>query len=425
MLKRFLKWLGAPNVFPAVLVCIALLMVVLVFVVQHNEGDKVVTVQSLPVKLTPTPSVQASPNTITKTAVVQSGEALSTIFDQFHVPYNTLQAIMDLPKAKAHLLLIVPGQKIHFIFNLQKQLVGLTTSISLNQTLELSYTKAKQWQAQVVTKPYSIVLQYLHGQVHASLSRAMERAGLPVKLRNQLVGIFSERIHYRRDIKPGDTFSVLYQQYYLDGKPVKVGRIELATIITKHHLYQAIYYQDPKGHGGYYDQRGQNLKLGMERYPIKFDHISSPFTYRRLDPILHVYRPHLGVDLAANRGTPVHAVGPGYISFIGKKGGYGNAIMIHYGDHYVTLCGHMWKFAKGLHKGSRVHAGEVIGYVGSTGWSTGPHLHYGVFKDGTALNPVKMKLPDGAPVSSRYLYDFKMHAKLLLSQLQLHNEANI
>ena len=359
---------------------------------------------------------QNTADTHTKTVTVHSGQSLSGIFQSLSIQNVVLQQIMQLPLAKKYLHLILPGQKLNFIFDQTELLQQLSFSISDQQNLQITFSN-NRWHAKIIQLPVTFKLKSAEGTIKLDLNLTAKHIGLPKTITAQIANIFSDKINFLKDIRPGDHFKVLYQQEYVNGKFTKNGHVVIAEFFTKKQHYTAIYYKDPKGHSGYYAPDGKNMKLGLMRYPLKFKRISSPFTYRRLDPILHVYRPHLGVDLAADRGTPLHAVGNGEIIFMGKKGGYGNAIIVRYGPHITILCGHLEKFAKHLHKYSKVKMGQVIGYVGSTGWSTGPHVHYEIHLNGVPVNPVTLKLPDGKPVAWRYRKAFKQHAQELINQL--------
>ena len=176
-------------------------------------------------------------------------------------------------------------------------------------------------------------------------------------------------------------------------------------------------YTDPKGHSSYYSPDGRSMRKAFLRSPVDFRRISSRFTRSRCHPILGVCRPHRGVDYAAAVGTPIKAAGDGKIIFRGWKGGYGRAIIIRHGTKYSTLYGHMSRFKRGLHTGSRVKQGQIIGYVGQSGLATGPHLHYEFRVNGVHRNPLTVKLPQAAPIPAAYKQDFLATSRPRLAQL--------
>ena len=197
----------------------------------------------------------------------------------------------------------------------------------------------------------------------------------------------------------------------------------VAEFINKGQTHYAVRYTYPKNHTGYYTLDGRGVQPLFLRKPVHYKRISSYFTYRRMDPYLHVMRPHLGVDFAAKRGTPIHSIGNGRVIFCGRDHGYGNAVVIRYSRKYKTLYGHMEKFAKGLHTGQFVKRGQIIGYIGSTGWSTGPHLHFEMYVYGIPRNPLKMSFPGGKSIPASYSKRYLAYAHKMLNRFNLYQSA--
>jgi murein DD-endopeptidase MepM/ murein hydrolase activator NlpD len=254
--------------------------------------------------------------------------------------------------------------------------------------------------------------------ITSSLFEAGQSAGLSNQLIMELAHIFGWDIDFALNIRRGDSFSVVYEEDYLNGKKLNNGPILAAEFVNQGHVYKAIRYTDPTGNSDYYDPRGKSMRKAFLRTPVAFTRISSRFGLR-YHPILHRKRMHTGVDYAAPRGTPIKATSDGKIVFIGRKGGYGNAILIKHNGIYSTLYGHMERFHRGMHRGKRVKQGQIIGYVGSTGLATGPHLHYEFRVHGVFRNPLTVKLPDAKPIKAAYRQDFEKHAQVLLSQLSV------
>ncbi|HET7588034.1 MAG TPA: M23 family metallopeptidase [Gammaproteobacteria bacterium] len=225
------------------------------------------------------------------------------------------------------------------------------------------------------------------GRIRHSLYRSARSAGLSRELTAALVGIFARRVDYRHDIQAGDRFVVVYE--HDDGEP----RIVAAELDLQGRAMRAFRYTDGSGQPAWYAMNGQPLKPTLLRTPVDYTRVSSPFSRRRLNPVLHIYRPHYGVDLAAPAGTPVRAAGDGRVTFRGRDGGYGKLIIINNPGPFSTRYGHMQRFAKGIHVGSYVQQGDVIGYVGSTGVATGPHLHFEIRVNGKPRPPLKVELP--------------------------------
>ncbi len=260
-------------------------------------------------------------------------------------------------------------------------------------------------------------LAYASGTIDSSLFAAGQKAGLSDTVVMQLAAIFGWDVDFALDIRHGDSFTVLYEQQYLDGEKLADGNIIAAEFINQGTAYNAIRFTDPSGNGGYYTPAGLSMRKAFLRSPVDFYRISSRFQRERLNPVLHIRRPHLGVDYAAPTGTPIKAAGDGKIIFRGRKGGYGNVIIIQHTGVYRTLYGHMSRFRGGLSVGSHVRQGQVIGYVGMTGLATGPHLHYEFLVNGTHRNPLTVKLPNASPIAAKYRAAFEAQAKTLMARL--------
>ena len=201
-------------------------------------------------------------------------------------------------------------------------------------------------------------------------------------LANEFIQSYKKSINFKRDLRKGDKLVIAYTKKIRLGRQFGNPSIEAAMIETrgvKHYIYK---YKDR-----YYNEKGKEIEGFFLSQPCRYTRISDRFTYKRWHPILHKYRAHLGIDFAAPIGTPVHAAGNGRVIFAGRKGGYGNCIIINHIDGYKTLYAHLRKFARGIRRGKYVKKGKTIGYVGSTGLSTGPHLHFGLYKNNHAINP--------------------------------------
>ena len=200
------------------------------------------------------------------------------------------------------------------------------------------------------------------------------------------------------DIQQGDRFTVVYEEVFQDGVRLRSGNILAAKFVNEGREYRAVRYVDDKGRGEYFTPDGRSLRKAFIRAPVQFSRISSRFNPSRRHPVLNTIRAHRGVDYAAPTGTPVRAAGEGRVRYVGRQGGYGNVIELEHGSGVVTVYGHLSRFAKGLHRGQRVELGKVIGYVGSTGLATGPHLHYEYRVRGVHKNPQTVPLPDALPI---------------------------
>lgn len=232
------------------------------------------------------------------------------------------------------------------------------------------------------------------GTIYSSLSKAAREQQIPYEVIDELVDLFGNRIDFRKDLKVGDTFSIIYQEQRNErGALIKTGSIIAASIENDGKLLAAVRHQPKSGEARYYDENGSVQGEFFLRYPVQFTRISSVFTTKRLHPILGKHRPHNGVDFSAPTGTPVRSIAQGIITEMGFDRGRGNYVKIQHGPKYMTEYFHLCKFAPGLRRGSSVAKGTILGGVGATGLATAPHLHFGFFENGTYHDPLKAKLP--------------------------------
>ncbi|ADE12675.1 Peptidase M23 [Sideroxydans lithotrophicus ES-1] len=263
------------------------------------------------------------------------------------------------------------------------------------------------------------------GEIETNLFAATDEAGLPDPAANQLSDIFGGDIDFHRDLRKGDKFTVIYEMNYINGEPVRTGRIISAEFINRGHIYRAAYFQTSENSGDYYSPDGKSMHKAFLRSPLEFSRISSVFSKSRFHPILNKWRAHKGVDYAAPIGTKVKVTSDGVVAFVGKQHGYGNVVMVDHQGHFTTVYGHLSRFAGGLHKGERVSQGQVIAYVGMTGLATGPHLHYEFRMNGVQRDPLKVALPDGKPISETQQAAFTAATSPLFAELDTFHNTRI
>jgi len=257
-------------------------------------------------------------------------------------------------------------------------------------------------------------------EIRSSLFAATDSAGLSDAIATQLADIFSTDIDFHRDLRRGDHFSVLYEVYYDGGEPARSGRVLASEFINVGKLYRAVYFQQSEKHGGYYTADGRNIRKAFLRSPLEYSRITSGFSSSRFHPILKEWRAHKGIDYAAPTGTRVKATGDGVVEFAGRDNrGYGNLVVLRHQSKYSTWYGHLSSFAKGLRKGMRVGQSEVIGFVGSTGLATGPHLHYEFRINDMHQNPLRVVMPAAPPITSEQKPVFDAEVAPLVLQLML------
>lgn len=224
----------------------------------------------------------------------------------------------------------------------------------------------------------------------------------------QIVEMFSTDIDFASDLRRGDRFNVVYETIWQDGEFVRSGRVLSAEFRNGGKTWQAVWFNQPGSidQGAYYDLNGKSLKKAFLKSPLQFSRVTSGFSMR-LHPISGKWKQHKGIDFAAPVGTPIRAAGDGVIDFAGAQGGYGNVIVVQHGSVYSTAYAHMSRIAPGMRRGSRVSQGEVIGYVGTTGWSTGPHLHYEFRVNNFARDPNSIVTPQMQALTGPELQRFQ------------------
>jgi murein DD-endopeptidase MepM/ murein hydrolase activator NlpD len=261
--------------------------------------------------------------------------------------------------------------------------------------------------------PLAVQQELKSAVVHSSLFAATDEAGIPDGVALQLADIFGGEIDFHRELRSGDRFTVLYEMLTLEGRPLRAGRVLAAEFVRQGRTLRAVRYGE-----GYYAPGGKNLRKAFLRSPLEFSRVSSGFGLR-MHPFMKSWRAHQGIDYAARAGTRVRAASDGVVEFAGRRGGYGNVIVLRHQGQYSTLYGHLSGFAHGIRAGARVVQGDTIGTVGQTGWATGPHLHYEFHVGGVARNPLSIALPAAAPLELHELNAFRAYSAPLVAQLDL------
>mgnify|MGYP001290302534 FL=1 len=348
---------------------------------------------------------------------VMDGENLSIIFEEFKVPLNTAYRIFRLDKNNL-LSKIKPGDEMKFTY-LGEDITGIEiikdsiNSILIEITDKISIKK--------ISKDVELIQSFKSGVIKTSFYEAALDAEIPDSIIMDFAYIFGWDIDFIFDIREGDSFNVIYETSYSDGEKVKNGDIILAKFVNRGKIYSANRFFLNENDKEFFDDNGNNLQKAFLRAPLDFAYISSHFNPNRMHPVLHTIRAHNGVDYAAKTGSPVRTTGNGTVHYAGRRNGCGNEIVIKHSNDYSTRYCHLNKFKSGIKKGTKVIQGETIGFVGSTGLATGPHLHY-EFKIGNKhVDPVKLQLPSAEPISQNLRPDFDKilkDNKLLLSKLE-------
>ena len=355
---------------------------------------------------------------------VKSGDSLATIFNRLDISAQQLHAVLEEGGAAHNLKKIHPGQKLRVLTSEKQGLVKLSYPIDKLSTLEVS-RNGEAFDISTTHRTPERREVSASATINSSLFLAANKAGMSDNITMELAGIFGWDIDFALDIRKGDSFTVLYEEIYLDGEHIDNGEILAAEFINQGKRYQAVRYTDAGGRTDYYALNGESMRKTFLRTPVEFSRISSRFSTGRKHPILNKIRAHKGVDYAASTGTPIKSTANGKIIHIGNKGGYGKTIIVQHGTRYSTLYAHMSKYRGGLKKGSRVRQGQTIGYIGSSGLATGPHLHYELRVDGTHRDPLRVKLPGADPLNEKYMADFNSKAKALIAQIDLVRDVQV
>jgi murein DD-endopeptidase MepM/ murein hydrolase activator NlpD len=349
--------------------------------------------------------------------VVRRNDTLDRIFRQLKLSLNDLATIRNVPGVRENLDQLRPGDTIQLTHD-EGLVYALTRRIS--ETEVLSVKRGDDgFSAEVIATPLEVRTMRTHGTIESSLFVAARSAGVSADLIMRLANdIFGWKIDFALEIQPGDSFDIVYEQKYRDGQYIGDGDILAADFVNEGKLHRAVYFASSDGQvAGYFGPDGRSMKRQFLRAPLDFTRISSNFNPSRRHPILNTIRAHKGVDYAAPTGTIIKAAGEGRIGFLGTKGGYGRVVILEHGAGISTLYGHMSRFAKGARNGQRVSQGQTIGYVGSSGAATGPHLHYEYRVNGVHKNPRTVQLPDAKPIPEQYMAEFQKQSGVLMADL--------
>ncbi|WP_339500954.1 peptidoglycan DD-metalloendopeptidase family protein [Pseudomonas silesiensis] len=364
----------------------------------------------------PVPAIEEKKAPSHREVVVAKGDTLSTLFEKVGLPATSAYEVMASGKQAKLFGQLKRGQKLEFELNPEGQLVNLHSKVSDLETISLTRNDKGYAFNRITAKP-TVRSAYAHGVINSSLSQSAARAGLSHRMTMDMASVFGYDVDFAQDIRPGDQFDVIYEQKVVNGKAVGTGPILSARFVNRGKIYTAVRYTNKQGNTSYYTADGNSMRKAFIRTPVDFARISSKFSMGRKHPILNKIRAHKGVDYAAPRGTPIKAAGDGKVLLAGRRGGYGNTVIIQHGNTYRTLYGHMQGFAKGVKTGGSVKQGQVIGYIGTTGLSTGPHLHYEFQVNGVHVDPLGQKVAMADPISKAERARFLAQSQPLMARM--------
>lgn len=360
-------------------------------------------------------SVSASVDTpyINETRI-RSGDTLAAVLQRLELDEPGLQTFLTHDASARSIYKLYPGRSVQAATDAEGKLVWL----------RYIHTPGNDSEGQVVTKMLHVVpdgtgyaadelventdrqTRVAVGTIKSSLFGATDAAGIPDSITLQMADILAGKVDFLRDLRQGDQFRVVYETRSHDGRYAGAGRVMAVEFINQGKTYNAVWFSaNGNGQGAYYDFDGTNLRGTFLKTALKFTRISSTFG-GRMHPIHGRWMGHKGVDYAAPTGTPIHSVADGTIEFAGTQSGYGNIIVIKHSDKYTTAYAHQSRLAEGMRKGTKVSQGQLIGYVGSTGWATGPHLHYEFRVDGQPIDPLAADLPIARTLDAKEVQAF-------------------
>lgn len=343
---------------------------------------------------------------------VRSGDTLATLLDRLGVDDNEAASFIKSDPIARNVMQLKAGKRVQAQTSEDGELNWLSSTISSgrNEAVRNIVITREGGKLKAVEAPVAMErrIEMRSGTIKSSLFAATDAAQIPDNIASQIVDMFSTDIDFGSDLRRGDRFNIVYETFWQNGEYVHAGRVLAGEFMNGPATYQSVWFEDPSSaqSGGYYGFDGKSLKKAFLKSPLEFTRISSGFSVRK-HPISGLWKAHKGVDFAAATGTPIRAAGDGTIDFAGKQGGYGNMVVIKHWSNYSTAYAHMSRFATNLRKGAKVSQGQVIGYVGTTGWSTGPHLHYEFRVNNQARNPMTVDIPNAQPLAASQMQRFR------------------
>jgi len=376
------------------------------------------------VALAPVAGTSESDDTYWHEERVQRGDTIAGLLTRLGVEDPEAVRFLRTSREARGMRQLVPGRMVRAETGDDGRLIELRYSTGIMMLVVSPSATGFVVKEQVAPLERRVVMK--SGEVKSSLFAATDDANLTDAVADQLAQIFSTDIDFHKDLRRGDRFTIVYEMYYDSGEAVKSGRVLAAEFVNQGKAHQAIWFQQPDGHGDYYDFDGKPIKKTFLRSPLEFSRISSGFTSERLHPILQRLRAHTGVDYAAPAGTGVKAVADGVVEFAGQQSGYGNVVILRHQKRYTSLYAHLSAFGRSAQTGFPVSQGDVVGYVGMTGLATGPHLHFELRVDDVHVDPTGLTaMAEAPPILPEQRAEFEAVARPLGLRLGLLRGTNV
>lgn len=355
-------------------------------------------------------ALEASEQHFVREEKVLRGDTLGALMLRLGIDDNEANNFIKTDATAKGVLQVKAGKSVRAQTNDEGELEWLQASLpdgtdKPSRTLMVTRDASGKLSAAEVLSKLERRVEMRSGNIRSSLFAATDEAQIPDNVANQIVSMFETNVDFRY-LQRGDHFNVVYETFWQNGEFVKTGKVLAGEFSNVGKLFQSVWFDEAGGNGGYYSFDGKSLKKAFLKSPLEFTRVSSGFSMR-VHPISGQWKRHTGVDFAAVTGTPIRATSDGVIESVGPSGGYGNLVVVKHWSNYSTAYAHMSRFASGIRKGSKVSQGEVIGYVGTTGWSTGPHLHYEFRVGNEPRDPLSVSIPNAAPLASNDMPRFK------------------
>lgn len=355
---------------------------------------------------------------------IRAGDNLASLLTRLGVADEAATSFIKSDSRARAFMQLRPGRRVQAKLNADGSVLALSTSYADNRDAPLKNLvisrEGDRFTAAESAAPVEKRVEMRSAEIRSSLFAATDTAQIPDSVALQLVDMFSTSIDFASDLRRGDRFSVVYETFWQGGDMVRSGRVLAAEFHNDGATYQSVWFDEPgsRNGGGYFGFDGKSLKKAFLKSPLEFSRVSSGFSMR-VHPISGNWKQHKGVDFAAPTGTPIRAAADGNIDFAGVQGGYGNVVVLKHWSNYSTAYAHMSRFAPGIKRGMKVSQGQVIGYVGTTGWSTGPHLHYEFRVSNQPRDPMSVEVPNAQPLAGAELQRFKTVTAEMTHRLSL------
>jgi murein DD-endopeptidase MepM/ murein hydrolase activator NlpD len=346
---------------------------------------------------------------------IKRNQRLGDILEAYNVPARVIHEISQLSRKIFDVRKVAPDKKYTLICNSDSLKTAKALVYEPNSVDYIVFRFGDSLSVDVCQREVKVVEKSVSGVIESTLAETIAESGISYELTNKFVDIFAWQVDFQR-LQKGDSFKLIYEEKQVEGRTISIEEIKGIYFSHYGHEYYAVPFDQGNGKE-YYDADGKSLRKALLKYPIEFTRISSRYTMNRFHPVQKRWKAHLGTDFAAPVGTPIRTVGDGYVEEAQYKSNNGNYVKIRHNGTYTTQYLHMSRIASGIHAGMRIRQGETIGYVGSTGLATGPHLCYRFWKNGVQVDALKAELPASDPIRKEFADPFNQQKDVLIKRL--------